>query len=118
MNTASLVSVIRDGIATQNRETALVSCHRGWDGDIDQDTIAQGVMERYRALGRAYAVEGGVAFRRTGLGNVALVRLGALDLELEVISLRQGVVRVVDHDTFHSHEVSDITAWMQEHVYH
>ena len=113
-----MVSVIRDGIATQNRETALVSCHRGWDGGIGKDTIAQGVMERYRALGRAYAVVGGVAFRRTGLGNVALVRLGASGIELEVISMRQGVVHVVDHDTFHAHEVNEIGAWMQEHVYH
>lgn len=118
MGTASLVSVIRSSIAAQNRETALVSCHRGWDGTITQDTVLQGVMERFTAIGKGDQIAGGMTFQRKGLSHVNLVRKDSQGRENIVLTNMFGDSEAYCRDTFHSHEVKEIGAWMQEHVYH
>jgi hypothetical protein len=85
---------------------------------MSSDTILQGVMERYRAMGAADKVAGGVAFRRRSLKHVELVMKTSFDIELVLLSNRDGHVTVCDRDYFHQHEVDDIASWMLASVYH
>lgn len=118
MPNVSLVDAVRFSAMEQDREVSLHNCHTGWEGAITADTILQGVMERYRAMGAVDKVAGGVAFRRRSLKHVELVMKTSFDIELVLMSVNDGLVTVKDRDFFHKHEVDDITAWMLENVYH
>lgn len=113
----NIQTAIKNSIAEQDKVVALKCCHRGWDGAITQDTIAQGVMERYRAMGLQDKVEGGVAFVRSGLNEVKLVKKTSFNIELDVIRFHNGYI-TGDENLFHPKEIQQIGKWMQKNFHH
>ena len=69
----SIVSSVRQEIKDQDHHEALIQFHAGWDGIITQDTILQGLMARYHALGKAVIVESGVRIAREDLKSVSIM---------------------------------------------
>lgn len=46
------MNVIKESVAQQDRDIALVDCVTGWDGCVDEGTIRQGIFDRMKAMGR------------------------------------------------------------------
>lgn len=119
MNNVSMVNAVLNSVEKQQRHTALVDCVHGWDGEVDSDTIIQGVHDRLKAVNLHHFAEGGLVFRRTSLTEVALVAKTRNDIELHVVSvLANGEVYVFKKDVFHKNEVDAIVDFMKEYVYH
>lgn len=76
----SLVNAIRRSVRDQDIEMALTSFHKGWDGEIDEDTILQGLMFRYSACGKSNVVREGVRIERHSLDVVVIEAKSSRDL--------------------------------------
>ncbi len=127
----SVVNTVVAGVKEQDRVRALVNCFATWDGsDVDQSVIADGIITRYRAMGKPIA---GLNFRRVDLTSVVVrVRDEAGD-EFNILSI--GLYQYAEPDDipygdkwlhvsavhpkyFHPHELEVLAVYLIENLYH
>lgn len=126
-----LINHLNAGVVEQNREVALENCLKTWDDSLDLETILQGVMERYSAVGLKLYVEGGLRATRKGLNHVVLETPTAQLISVSVyqhlksspygycFQTEQGNVIVyvteeVGVTVFHNHELETMARWLLE----
>jgi len=64
-----LNKVIKTIITDEDRTRALRYCFYTGDGEMNQEVIEQGILERYRAIGKPLE---GILIQRTGLNTVEI----------------------------------------------
>lgn len=66
----SIQNAIKDSVKKQDRIIALETFHRGWDDGISEDTILQGLMDRYTACNKQRVIDEGLRLDRPNLSTV------------------------------------------------
>lgn len=124
-----LINHLNAGVAEQNREVALENCLKTWDDSLDLETILQGILARFKAIGMP--IEGGIRANRRGLDHIQIespqgpfiwvskyqssryVGTGyAFDAEGgKVVVL---MTTPTDVKVFHNHELETMARWLLE----
>lgn len=119
MTTNNLVSAIKAGLVSQDRVTALENCHRGWDGNIDADTIRGGISDRLKAMGKEYMARHGILIQRKDLKTV-VVKVKGDHFTHKVFEVNGGEVKVHAwaENFFHPHELEEMGEWLQKNCHH
>lgn len=127
-----LNQTITQSVAEQDRKIALYCCHRGWDDAIDADTIRDGILTRFRALGKPLE---SVHIKRTSLVRVTVQDNAGnelihwqrcanrpiadrANLVIELGDKEYLWVRPAYRDFFHLHELQEMGLWLLENFYH
>lgn len=134
-----LMTAINNNVNDQDRIQALECCHKGWDGNIDANTILDGIVARYSAFDNPI-VGATLSIRRLNLMTVGIVQtigdqtVALLEFETVDVDTARGSVdvsifripntrkclrvKVNDIDYFHPEELEEMGTWLLANFYH
>lgn len=111
----TLMTCIKNSIEAQDAVIALKDCVTGWDGTVNEETILQGILDRYQAMGASDVVEYGIRMERTSLRTARIVAKGGITIMAFYTSL---VPHILDPSFFRQEEINKIKKFMLEEFHH